>query len=237
MEEPSHTEGRAPRYATAFLLLSASVALLGVGAPGALPFLAWPALAWMLVGIAYLRPGLGIFAKREGRLRASRKLLLWPHLALLYGTWHAVRWASREPAFATLTPELLVGRRLLPGEYPEIHTLVDLTAELDEQIPAGVAYLSFPILDGGPLSPASLRRIAQRIAGCRPPIYIHCAQGHGRTAMVTSAVLVELGLAGSGEEALAQIQRVRPEAKPNDAQLRALREATARRLPPASPSR
>ncbi|WP_272459718.1 protein-tyrosine phosphatase family protein [Polyangium jinanense] len=221
------TEGRSPGYATAFLTLSCGSMAVGVIDWRMLLVFGWPALSWALVGFAYLWPGAGIFEKRGARLTWHRKLLLLPHMVLLYATWHAVRALSREPAFARLGEDILIGRRLLPGEFPAVRTVVDLAAELDEHIPAGTTYLSCPILDGAPLPPDVLRQVAKRISAAPAPVYIHCAQGHGRTAMVASAVLLERGVATSVDAALTLVREARPAARPNRAQVQALLDAWA----------
>lgn len=225
MDGTRDAEDQHPRIAALFLALSIITVALALQRPRPLLVLLWPAMSWLLVGVAYLGHGRGLLAKRDRRLRISRKLLLAPHLALLYATWHAVRLVSREPAFARLTDAILIGRRLLLREYPQVRTVVDLTAELDEHVPTGATYVSIPILDAAPLRHGELRDAARRIAACETPIYLHCAQGHGRTAMVAAALLLETGVAGSPEVALEMIQKVRPRARPNAAQARALVEA------------
>jgi len=50
------------------------------------------------------------------------------------------------------------------------------------------------------------------------PVLIHCALGHGRTGMVTAAVLVASGEAQTAADAIAMIQTVRPGVKLNKAQ-------------------
>jgi hypothetical protein len=220
--------GRNPRLGGMFValaLLTAALALLG---PHALTVLLWPAMSWLLVGVAYLGRVPSLFTKHDGRLDISCKLVLAPHLALLYATWRAVRAVSREPAFARLTDAILIGRRLLLHEYPPVRTVVDLTAEMDEQVPPGSAYVPIPILDAAPLSPGALREAARRVAACEAPVYLHCAEGHGRTSMLAAATLLETGAAASAEEALEMVRRVRPRARPNAGQSRALAAAWPR---------
>jgi protein-tyrosine phosphatase len=54
----------------------------------------------------------------------------------------------------------------------------------------------------------------------RGPVYIHCASGHSRSAVVAAALLVRLQRAGTLEEALAQIRKRRPRANPTPQQRR-----------------
>lgn len=193
----------------------------------------WPSIwfgtTMLAVGANYAFPKhCPIFRKQRGTLGLGRKLILLPYLGLLHGTWHILRMTSSEPPFVELAPGILIGRRLLAHEYPPITTLVDLTAEIDEHVPNGSTLLPFPILDGAPAEPAKLREMARQIGESAKPIYIHCAQGHGRTSMVAAAVLLELELARTTDSALETIRMVRPGAKPNAAQLEALEAAYPR---------
>lgn len=212
-----------PRFALAFTMLGVLGIAFGsmVGLAG-FPLI-WFGVAMLAVGANYGFPRhFAIFRKKHGQLRLVRKLLLLPYIAMFYGTWHLLRKALSEPPFVELTPGIFIGRRLLPNEYPPVTTLVDLTAELDEHIPNGANLLAFPILDGAPADPTMLREMARKIGTSQAPIYIHCAQGYGRTSMVAAAVLIELGLAPTVKRALEMIRMVRPRAKPNAVQLKAL---------------
>lgn len=223
------TTGPAFRYAFAFTTLGALALALGLamgltvtvdvtGAP-----LVWFGLAMLAVGASYGFPQhISIFRKSQGRLDIVRKLFLLPYLVPFYSIWHLLRLTLPEPPFAEVAPGFFIGRRLLLREYPPIKTLVDLTAELDEQIPSNADLFAFPILDGAPAPPAVLKEMARKIASSPMPIYLHCAQGHGRTSMVAAAVLIELGVVQSVPEALERIRMVRPGAKPNAIQLEAL---------------
>jgi protein-tyrosine phosphatase len=120
---------------------------------------------------------------------------------------------SREDCYNEVAPGIFVGRRPLPGELPpEISLLVDLTAEFPEHplVRAGREYLAMPMLDAGVASEAAFRKLVQQIASCSGQVYIHCAQGHGRTGTVAAAVLVEQGLAATPQAAIEMLQRVRP---------------------------
>lgn len=220
------TTAPAFRYAFAFgmlglLGLAWGVSMRYVGAP-----VVWFGLAMLAVGMNYGFPQhFAIFRKSHGQLAWVRKVFLLPYLAPFYGIWHLLRLTLPEAPFAEVVPGFFLGRRLLLHEYPRVKTLVDLTAELDEHIPSNADLFAFPILDGAPAPPAMLREMARKIASSPQPIYLHCAQGHGRTSMVAAAVLIELGVVQSVPEALEKIRMVRPGAKPNAIQLEALTAA------------
>lgn len=187
----------------------------------------WGALSLAMVGVAYAGQGHAIFQKdpRTGRIPWHRKLPLGPYLAITWLFWHIVRLASRARPFAELAPGLFIGRRLGPREYPDgIKTIVDLTHEFDELQPCDQTprYVSLPILDGAALRPHALKRIATQVAAMDRPVYLHCAMGHGRTAMIAASVLMTEQLALSPHDALTLVAEVRKDARPNGAQLAAL---------------
>jgi protein-tyrosine phosphatase len=216
-----------------FLVLGASAVLIAVlmgGGAAVAP--AWFALSYGSVGVAYLGRPILVFGKDRvtGRIPFRRKVLLFPYLVTTAGLWHVLRLLGRERPYARMAPGLYVGRRLLSREYPAgIRTVVDLTFELDARRPLdpGVSYENIPVLDGACLSPTELRDVGARVATLRQPIYLHCAQGHGRTAMVAASVLLALGLAESGERALEDILAARPGARTNRAQRSAALALTA----------
>lgn len=117
-----------------------------------------------------------------------------------------------------LTVDYCIGRRLLSGEYPpNLAAVVDLTCEFSEQLPllSAPEFRVFPILDAGAVSAAELTAMVREIAALPRPVYLHCARGHGRTAMVASALLLHLGLAESAADAERRVLDVRPGARMN----------------------
>ena len=70
-------------------------------------------------------------------------------------------------------------------------------------------YRSFPILDAATPQGARLRELLQSLPDNKP-LYIHCAQGHGRTGLVAAAWLIFHGHATDVAAALAILQSVRP---------------------------
>ncbi|WP_236696550.1 dual specificity protein phosphatase family protein [Rhodopirellula islandica] len=66
------------------------------------------------------------------------------------------------------------------------------------------------MLDGTGATAKELRELANEIQQMPKPVLIHCAQGHGRTGLVASAVLLVSGAAQTASDAIAMVQAVRP---------------------------
>lgn len=197
--------------------------------------LLWLAACFVAVGVAYARGARGVFGKRpDGALAASRVLLLLPFLGLLWGVWHVARKLSREAPVDELSPRLRLARRLLPDELPaDVVLVVDLTAEFHSSV-SRCNYRSLPILDGGVPDRAQLRRVIDVIPGDGVTL-IHCAQGHGRTALFAACLLIDRdGL--TAEAATAAVLAARPLARMNRAQRAFVERFAADRARPVTPA-
>jgi protein-tyrosine phosphatase len=214
------------KYVLAFGFLSAYLLTLAAFAGGAAWVLAWPALSFALVAAAYAGLGARIFGKRPtGRLAPWAVLLLWPYLLLTWAVWHAGRLFDRRACASEVAPGLWLGRRALARELPPgVGLVVDLTAEFPE--PRGVVanriYVCVPVLDStAPAGPA-LRELVQRVAGWQGGVFVHCAKGHGRSALVAAGVLLARGLAADAGEAERLLRAARPGVRLNAPQRRLL---------------
>jgi protein-tyrosine phosphatase len=200
------------------------------------PFLLWTAFSFAAIAWGYAGLGVRIFGKRpDGSLHWLPKALLFPFLAYTWAIWHFSRLLSREPAVTLVNPDLTIGRRLLPSEVPEdFDHYVDLTAEFPEPraIRSLPGYRSFPILDAAIPPAAELSRIARQLV--KGKVYIHCAQGHGRTGLFALALLFHRGLIRTPEEGLILLQKLRPGLRLNRAQLHFI-GAYMRSAPPLMP--
>jgi protein-tyrosine phosphatase len=101
----------------------------------------------------------------------------------------------------------------MAAEVPDgVTMIVDLTAEFPEQygVRNGREYIAAPMLDARTTTEIAFKSLVQRIANWDGPVYIHCAQGHGRTGMVAAAVLVTKGHCTTVEEAVLRLRTVRP---------------------------
>lgn len=211
------------KYGIAFICISAVQAYYAIWLGDWAYVLFWPAVSFLIVGIGYVANKPSVFAKSEkGRLAIRSYLLLAPYLFYVWLLWQFLRVMTREAPYHWVTDQIVTSRRLLGPEMPEgIDWVLDLTSEFNE--PAAIrerqGYRCLPTLDGRTPSCDATLKIVEEISRSGGTILIHCAQGHGRTATLTTILLVHAGAAIDFDDALAQIQRVRPEAKPNRDQI------------------
>lgn len=200
---------------TLVYLLSAVVCVtLALLLPAAGLILLWPGVACLLVGLGYAGLGPRAFGKRaDGRLAWWAWVALLPYLGFTYAVWKLKRKISKEDYFNEVASGLWVGRRVLGDELPAgVALVVDTAAEFAEpsSVLAKVEYRSFPVLNYSAPRPEALRALANELRDYRGGIYIHCAQGHGRSATVAGALLLARGLAATPEEAEALVVKARP---------------------------
>lgn len=175
-------------------------------------WLLWPGVNLILLGVAYAQGDAFVFGKQaDGRLSRLKVLLFLPWHFLTRLVWRLCLLLPELPTHR-ITPKLTVGRRLLSHELPEdVELVLDLTSEFEE--PAGirnrVAYQALPILDASAPEPLQLLDSLSTV-DLRKHVFIHCAQGHGRTGLVAAVVLMLRGEAHSADEALLTLRQVRP---------------------------
>jgi protein-tyrosine phosphatase len=176
--------------------------------------LLWPAFSVLVLAVAYLFLGPGVYRKQQGHIPWSARLLLWPallgqHLSLLY-------YSRQCRAYDRLTSGLLIGRRLSSAEAraARVVAVVDLTAEFAEpDVFRALPYLSLPTLD---LTAPTLGQIDQAIAfidrhASSGTVYLHCKIGYSRTAAVAGAYLMATGAAAAPGEAIVILRAARPQ--------------------------
>ncbi len=202
-----------------------------------LPLL-WPAVACALVAAAYALNRPSMVGKRaDGRVPWPLILLYLPVLLGLWGRWHAVRAMKLEEPWVRVAPGLWLGRRPLAGELPtDVELVVDLTVEWHRA--AGLEDLPhrwLRCLDGMPFPELyALRELVDELSVEARPMYVHCAAGHGRSALVVAALLVRRGLVATPREAEERLKALRPRVHITQGQRRQL-EAVARTDPPPAP--
>ena len=196
-------------FATVAVLLAAS-ALLHRGWQ---VLLLWPAVSFGVVALGYLHFGPIVYGKSSrGILSPFSQLILLPYLLYLWSVWYALRLVKREPAFNQLTDSVLIGRRLLSHELPDnINHVIDLTCEFSEpNALRSTSYHLFPILDGFVPSPNQLREWVHEVAALSGNVFIHCAEGHGRTGLFAAALLLATGHSNTPADAIQFIRSKRP---------------------------
>jgi protein-tyrosine phosphatase len=230
---------RARFFGVTFLLLGLMLGLYAATQGGYFYWLLWPAVSLVAAGLAYLWLGPALFGKTpKGTRRLASRVLLMPYCGANWFGWRLLRFVVKEDVWNEAAPKLYIGRRAYDHELPaDVGLIVDLTAEFIE--PAAVrtkrAYRSFPILDAHvPRRDEEVLALAQELATVDDAVYIHCAEGHGRAAMIVALVLVARGAASDAQSALAHIKTVRPKTNLRPHQRAAL-ERWIRMLPPREP--
>jgi protein-tyrosine phosphatase len=219
------------KYGILFTIAAALFAVAAMTHGGWWWLLLWPAASFAWVALGYLALGPSVFAKRaDGSLPRRRTLLLAPYLVYLWSVWRLVRLVKREPATDALLPDVWIGRRLLSAELPDhIERIIDLTCEFPATRFGRVncRYKNLPLLDASAPAVEDLLGLLGHIQAERGPLLIHCAEGHGRTGLVSAALLLNRGLAETPEDAIARVQAVRPLVRLNSAQRRCLEQVAS----------
>jgi protein-tyrosine phosphatase len=215
------------KYIVVFTPLSLYLAVLAFVLEGGAWLLLWPALAFALLSAGYAGLGPGIFGKRgDGRLAWWAVILLFPYLLLAWTVWHLQRLLSRKPCCHEVAPGVWLGRRPLRRDLPAgVVLVVDLTAEFfaARGVRSGREYLALPTLDGTAPDEARFRAVLARLAEHPGPVYLHCAAGYGRSALLAAALLLARGLATDARQAEARLREVRPGVRLKPPQRRLLR--------------
>ncbi|NQT17768.1 MAG: dual specificity protein phosphatase family protein [Planctomycetes bacterium] len=197
-----------------YVLLALLLALASFRLPNAAPITLWVAADLFLVGLAYLGLGPRLLGKRsDGGVAFWAILLLFPYLFGIETVWRLRRLFPPASPFQELIPGIYIGRRLFPHEYPAaVDCIVDLTCELSEfrGVRPSRFYVCLPILDGHVPKLADLLNLIGRIDAMHGTVYVHCAEGYGRTGMVAASILLAKGLADDPDEAIRTVQRKRP---------------------------
>lgn len=220
-----------PLHAILFILLAIGCTILAIANGGAAWVALWPALSFLIVAAAYMTGNARLLGKRaDGRIGLLPFVLLLPYLMLSWAIWWVMRWlegaASHEVA-----PGVWVGRRAGCHELPPGTALVvDMTAEFWE--PRGVCtacatYLCVPTLDACVPTEPMFRELLDQVARTEGPVYLHCAQGFGRSATLAAAVLIARGHARDIADAERVLRTARPGVRLNALQRKMLAKVVA----------
>ena len=153
--------------------------------------------------------------------------LLLPYLAFASAVWWMACRLSREPIRHEVTPKLFLGRRAAFHELPPgCELVIDLTCEFvnEAAVRRSPGYVCLPTLDAGLPDPERFRACAEQAATRTGVVFVHCAQGHGRSGLFVAAVLISRGLATDAKDAVRMVRAVRPEARLKPNQMRFLEQ-------------
>ena len=202
------------KYAVLFSLAAAAAVFAALQRGGVWWLMAYPAVSFACVAVAYAFDDPAVFGKRrDGTIAWTRRVVLAPYHFLLHATWHAARLVDRRPPVERLTPDLYLSRRPTAAELPpDVAGVLDLTCEFAEAEPVRTrgVYQSEPLLDGVTPESSRLRNVAAAASSMPRPLLIHCAQGRGRTALVAAALLLRDGVAADVDEAIDRVREARP---------------------------
>lgn len=182
----------------------------------------WLGACFFCVGSSYGFESTALFGKNAaGKMASVNRVFLLPYLFYTRFTWNILRYVIREDVFNELIPGVFIGRKTVAGELDKkINLIIDLTCEFEEavEVKENREYVCFQMLDGFVPRPEDLKKIAEMIKNYNGAIYIHCAQGHGRTGLVACAVVAAKGLAKTPKEALDFVISKRPKVRLNSIQ-------------------
>ncbi len=219
------------RFALTFLSLGIAFIVLAVQTAGWGWLMIWPGISAAIVGAGYAGIGAQVFGKRsDGRYATWALLTHLPYLLMTLGIWHLLRLALPENPADQIAPGIWVARRPLHFEIPPgVVWIIDVTAEFPvaARVAAGRRYLCYPTLDGHICDDAKFAASVREVANLDGGVLIHCAQGHGRSAALTAAVLIARGLADDVEAAQRLLIAARPKVALKPSQRATVRRFTA----------
>jgi protein-tyrosine phosphatase len=191
--------------------------------------LVWPAFSLVVVGLGYLWLGPWVLGKQsDGTLAWYSALLLMPYFGAAEFAWYLVRVLGGEEPWHEVSHGLYLGRRVQHWEVPaRIGLVLDMTAEFVEpvELRTGRRYVCVPTFDASAPPAELLAEAIEDIVSYQGNIYVHCAAGHGRSAMAMAVLLVARGLAADLDEAIMMMQRARTRVKLRTTQRRVAQAA------------
>ena len=192
-------------------------------------------IAFLGVSLAYLLGAPQIFLKQPtGNFYWQSYFIFWPYFLLNTFTLALFCYFSKENIIDEIIPNLYLGRRPWTFEVQYlssfgINATLDLTAELSEInfIRNYHDYLCIPVVDA--LAPTveqlehAVSWIKIRLAQ-EESVLVHCALGHGRSAIIIVAFILQSGMVKNFADAPDFIQSKRPGLHLSSIQKRVLKQ-------------
>lgn len=215
------------RYGLLLSVLGGALCVAAGAAPsaGAAALVGWFGATALLIAVLYFLKDRGGAPERLlRRLPALHALVFLPYTMFGLTVLLLSRLVSREPVAQEIAPRVWLGGAPLPWNWRALHEAgIDCVLNLCIEFPdlagfrsAGYPYRRVAILDGAPPHPEQLREAVEWAAerhGEGRTVYVHCAQGHGRSATAATALLVRLGIESDPDAARERIKAIRPETR------------------------
>jgi len=189
-----------------YLLLTAGFVCITVFCSQPLSFIAlWPASNYFWLFLAYLiNPDYGVILFQKSRKTGQFNPLLFiyflPFFIFIWSTWAIKHIIAGEHPY-DLCYTTASGKNMWIGRYPvfgvpeECDIIVDCTVEFPGRRIDG-DYMNVPSLDMVLAPPQEFRDAAEKVIKLfedgRKSAFIHCANGHGRSALLAALVIVLL---------------------------------------------
>lgn len=203
---------------------------------------AWSALSLLVVCALYLGAAWGVrtgpYLKGE-RWPVLQPLLL-PFRAVSVVIYALARRFRREEVVCEVMPRVFLGPRLFDREREKLDAQgVTVVFDLTSELLTSRAYSSAPftreahaLLDRTFPSDADLDALVDRVLAhlrAGRGVFIHCAFGRGRSALLACAVVIASGHASSSEASIAKVKSARPSVSIRRDGVEVLRRFAARR--------
>ena len=194
------------------------------------------AVMGIILAFALQKPGL-FLKKANGLLSPASYLVFWPYFTLNTITLVLFRVFSQENVLDEVCPNLYMGSKLYKTDYKlfaslGIKSTLDLTSEFSETdfIRQQPNYLCLPVLDTSAPTLEQLEQAVEWISThlLEGPIYVHCALGHGRSAVVVAGFLIKTGIANDVNKAIKLLKTKRSGINLHPKQLSVLKRLTRR---------
>lgn len=180
--------------------------------------LGWCSLSCLIMLVAYSAntPWLVCGKKANGRVNAALLFLNLPWLLFTWTTWGLITLFSKEDACNRIgDTNFYISRFPLWGvDLSAFDLVIDLTCEFPRMHGQAKTYICRPNLDGIALANCDI--LCSELK--EEKYLVHCAQGHGRSAIFMSHLAA--ATVGSPRQAYELILKSRPGARASKAQLR-----------------
>jgi len=176
----------------------------------------WPAVTNLAFALGYVSSIVqyGVSQALKGPAGFRWSAIFFSPTLILIWTW----WGFRQYVLLrNFLPYGLVYKNYYVGRYPvdplpkDVDAIVDLTAEFPRSADSNQAYFCVPSLDVTLPEPKDLLRTVYAVMRHQSRyVYVHCANGHGRSALFVALIMLIEGDVKSPIEAKENMRRNRP---------------------------